>query len=114
MMNEHSRLITCILPKGAGRTVMAALKSRYGIITANTNFARGVGRLTPLAHRGVGEQTEKEVLTVVVSESEAEEVFTFIYHEAHINRPHGGLMYIHPLQQSIPFSLPDRPEEEST
>ncbi len=114
MTREQSKLITCILPKGAARTIMAALKSRYGIITANMNFARGVGRLTPLAHRGIGEQTEKEILTVVVSEEQADEIFTFIYHEAHINRPHGGLMYIHPLQQSVPFSLPDIPVEEST
>ncbi len=93
---------------------MVALKSRYGIITANMNFARGVGRLTPLAYRGIGEQTEKEILTVVVSEAQADEIFTFIYHDANINRPHGGLMYMHPLQQNIPFSLPDIPEEEST
>jgi nitrogen regulatory protein PII len=94
--------------------MMVALKSKFGIITANINFARGLGRLTPLAYRGIGEHTEKEILTVVVPEAQADEIFTFIYHEAHINRPHGGLMYMYPLQQCIPFSLPHLQEEGST
>jgi hypothetical protein len=112
MKTERSKLITCILPKGTARQIMLSLKSKYGIITSSMNFARGLGRLTPLAYRGIGENTEKEILTVVVSESQADEIFTFIYHEAPINRPHGGLMYMHPLQQSIPFVLPDLPGEE--
>ncbi len=110
MKAESSKLITCILPKGNALQTMAALKSGYGIITANMNFARGVGRLTPLAYGGINEQTEKEILTVVVPEAQADEIFSFIYHEAQINRPQGGLMYMQSLQQSIPFSLPEIPE----
>ncbi len=112
MKIERSKLITCILSKGTARPIMLVLKSRYGVIASNINFARGVGRLTPLAYLGIGENTEKEIFTVVVSEAQADEIFTFIYHEVPINRPHGGLMYMHPLQQSIPFALPDLPEEE--
>ncbi|HDZ61898.1 MAG TPA: hypothetical protein ENH40_01975 [Nitrospirae bacterium] len=113
MTDKYSKLISCILPKGTASGVMQALKSKLGIITANMNFARGEGKLTPHAYRGIGEQTEKEILNVVVSEAQAEEVFTFIYHEANINRPHGGLIYMHELQHSIPFALPALPEEKS-
>ena len=82
------------------------------ITTANVGNARGVGRLTPLAYRGVGEQTEKEVLTVAVPGPAADEVFEFVYYEADINRPHGGLMYMGALSESTLFTLPDLPEEE--
>ena len=114
MMDDGSKLITCILPKGTAKALMASLKSKHGIITANMNFARGFGRLAPLAYRGVGEQVEKEIFTVVVSKAQSEEVFTFIYDEAQIDRPHGGLMYIHPLQKSLAFTLPHLPEEKAT
>lgn len=113
MTSERSKLIICDLPKGTARPVIAELKSKYGIIAANINFARGAGRRAPAAFRGIGEHAEKEILTVVVTESQADEIFTFIYHTAHINRPHGGLMYMHALQHSLRFELPDLPEEES-
>ena len=60
------KLITCILPKGAAMPVVEKLRAEMKITTANVGNTRGVGRLTPLAYRGVGEQTEKEVLTVAV------------------------------------------------
>ena len=111
-MTAPAKLITCILPPGTAKAVMLALKSQYGIITANMHFARGVGKLTPRSRWGIGEQTEKEILVVTVPEEQADEIFTFIYDEAHINRPHGGLMYMHPLQKSLALTLPDLPEEE--
>ena len=114
MKGERSKLITCILPKGTAKAVMVALKSKYGIITANMSLARGIGRFIPHTSRGIGEQTEKEILAVVVPETQADEIFTFIYHDARINRPHGGLMYMHPLRQSLSCTLPDLPEEEAT
>ncbi len=69
--------------------------------------------LTPLAYRGVGEQTEKELLTVTVPGKDADEIFEFIYDEAKIDRPHGGLIYMSRLDRVSAYSLPeDLPEEE--
>ena len=42
----------------------------------------------------------------------ADEIFEFIYHEARIDRPHGGLIYVTGLDRATPFVLPDLPEEE--
>jgi len=53
-----------------------------------------MGKLTPAKYRGVGEQSEKEVLTVVVEEAQADDIFEYIYHLADINRPHGGIIYM--------------------
>ena len=72
-----------------------------------------MGKLTPLAYRGVGEQTEKEILTVTVSSEDADEIFGFIHDEAGINKPHGGLIYMSNLDCVSAYSLPeDLPEEE--
>lgn len=109
--NTH-KLITCLLPKGVAPRIVKALKEEKGIYKANINSARGLGKITPLAYRGVGEQSEKEILNVVVENPLAEDIFEFIYHEADINRPHGGMMYQCDLQQATPFVLPELPEEE--
>lgn len=112
MNQTRHKLITCILPKGNAVNVAGKLKAEHGIMSMNINNARGVGKITPLAYRGIGGQSEKEILTVVIPESDADEIFEYIYEEANINRPHGGLMYIHPLNISTPFILPAIPDEK--
>lgn len=112
MKVDHRKLITCILPKGVAPGVLASLKEQWDIVTANINSARGIGKITPLKYRGVSDQSEKEILTVMVSAERADEVFDFIYFEADINRPHGGLMYMLALQSASAFQLPDLPAEK--
>ena len=108
----ESKLITCVLPHGHAMPVIRMLKSEFGLLTANVNHARGSGRLTPLAYRGAGEQTEKEIVTVVVSAQQADTVFTAIYKAAEIDRPHGGLMFQSPLHSASVYQVPeDLPEE---
>ena len=109
----RSKLITAILPKGIALAVIEKLKTEKQLTTANFNYARGTGRLTPVKYRGVGEQSEKEVLNIVVSAKQADEIFEYVYHEADINRPHGGIIYIEKLLMSTPFALPESVEEET-
>ena len=50
----------------------------------------------------------KEVLTVVAtSQKQADELFEYIYHEAKINRPHGGIIYMAKLSMASIYTLPD-------
>ena len=105
------KLITAILPKGRDKELVRKLVHDLKIQSVNINYARGLGRITPLRHRGVGETTEKSIVTVLVDEDRAEEVFEFIFFEADINRPHGGLMFQQPLLASTAFELPDLEEE---
>lgn len=105
------KLITCILPKGVAHEMVEKLKDEHELMTSDIKTARGVGKITPLAYRGLGAQTEKEILTVVVSADSADEIFEYIYHEANINRPHGGIMYIYPLSQATRYEVPALPEE---
>lgn len=108
----NDKLITCILPKGLAISVLNKLRDEKGINRANINSARGMGKITPLAYRGVGGQAEKEILNVIVKEAEADDIFYYIYEEADINRPHGGIIYMSQLGASTPFTLPDLPKEE--
>ena len=87
------------------------LKHDHGIVSANIKNARGVGRITPLAYRGVGEQSEKEILTVAVAAARADELFEYIFRVAQIDQPHGGIMYLHGLARGTAFTLPQIPEE---
>jgi hypothetical protein len=109
---ELEKVITCILPKGKAMPVLKLLVEERGLTTIDIHYARGVGRITPLRHRGIGETSEKEILTVSIPSAEADELFEYIYNIAEINRPHGGLMYMHALSASTLFNLPDLPEEE--
>ncbi|MDX1582505.1 MAG: P-II family nitrogen regulator [Thermoanaerobaculia bacterium] len=107
-----SKLISCILPPGIAYDVLEALKSEKEITEANVNNARGMGHLTPLAHRRrIGSETEKEILTVIVPAERADELFAFIFERAEIGRPHGGIIFMNDLVRATPFVLPDLPEE---
>ena len=112
ILQEKQKQIFCILPKGIALNVAKRLKEVFGIMTTNISNARGVGKITPLAYRGIAGQSEKEILSVAVAAAIADEIFEFIYQEADINRPHGGIMYMHTLQRSTAFELPEIPEEK--
>ena len=105
------KLIMGILPKGIGLDVLKKLRDEKGIITANVDSARGMGHLTPQAHRGIGEQSEKEILNVVIEADRADEIFEYIYETGEINKPHGGLILMTRLQKASPYILPDLPDE---
>jgi nitrogen regulatory protein PII len=110
--DTRKKLITCIVPHGRALPVLKALQDEYGIITVNIYRARGTGRMTPLAWRGLGETTEKDIMSVVVDEDKSEEIFGFIYESAAINQPHGGIIFQQGLRSSTDFSLPEIPVEE--
>ena len=109
---QPHKLITAIRPKGRDKVLVRRLVKEQGINSVNVNYARGLGRITPLHHRGVGETTEKAIVTVLVEEARADEVFEFIYYEANINQPHGGLMFQQPLLANTLFTMPDIEEEQ--
>jgi hypothetical protein len=112
MLVENQKEIFCILPKGVALGVVKRLKEVHRIMSSNISNARGVGKITPLAYRGIAGQSEKEILSVIVSGNIADELFEFIYHEADINRPHGGIMYMQALQATTEYSLPEVPDEK--
>jgi len=112
MNYNHQKLITSIMPKGVGRKVLLGLRKDHGINTGNINGARGAGMYNPMARRGIGEQTEKEMLTVVVPEEKADEIFAYIYALAEIGEPHHGIIFQSDLLHASNYKVPDNIEEE--
>jgi len=109
----QQKVITCVLPKAKAGPVLKVLVRERELSAVDIHYARGVGRITPLRHRGIGETAEREVLTVAVPAEQGEELFEYIHELAEINRPHGGLMYMHALNTATGFALPgDLVEEE--
>ncbi|HEY5700625.1 MAG TPA: hypothetical protein VIT83_00880 [Gammaproteobacteria bacterium] len=108
---DSHKLITAIVPAGKAGPVVQKLRAEKSIITANVQHARGLGHLVTETRRGLGAQSEKDVLTVVVSAEEAESIFEYVYFEAGIDGPHGGIVVMSKLHAATAFSLPDVPEE---
>jgi nitrogen regulatory protein PII len=107
------KLITCFLPLGVATPLAKSLKAEKGLATAHVSNARGVGKLTQTEHRQLGDQTEKQILRVVVPAEDADDVFEFIYFEAGIDKPHGGLILMSRVDNFVPLILPDDiPEED--
>lgn len=106
--DTEARLITCVLPKGAGKPVLEALHNR-GVTTANLCFARGSSIGDLIEKSGLPLQEEKEILTVAVSKKDADEIFEFVAETAQVDRPGGGIVYMGELRKSVPFVLPDLP-----
>ncbi len=99
-MIAKQKLITCIVPEANAAQGAAALREKYDLQSINKHFARGVGKSSPLIKRGLGEKTEKVVLKVVVEAAIADEVFEFLFNEADIDRPQGGLIYMNGIRSS--------------
>jgi hypothetical protein len=106
------RLITAILPKGEGGKLVQKLKEEKNIITANTGRGRGVGRMAPLKYRSVGGQSEKDIVSVVVTAQNSDEVFEYIYRQQKIDTPHAGILYVSKLNMASIYLLPSGMEEE--
>lgn len=111
MAKERHKMITCLLPKGKGIAVLKILKDELNVVSAHFNHARGSGIFTTENKWGIGQQVEKDVVQVIISEKRADEIFDFLYERAEINQPHGGFMYMAGLENSTSFELPKLPEE---
>ncbi|MDT8375514.1 MAG: hypothetical protein RQ867_02120 [Mariprofundaceae bacterium] len=108
-MATRQKLITCIVPEANAAKGAAALRDKYDLQTISQHYARGIGKSSPLIKRGIGEKTEKVVLSVVVDTAIADEVFEFLFREADIDRPQGGLIYMNVIR-STAFTAIDLPE----
>ncbi len=113
MTNDSHKLITCIFSKTVAMPMLRRLKDEKGITACKINNARGIGRFTHSRERRLGDVTEREILEVVTSAKRADEIFEFIFFEADMNQPRGGIIFMTSLGRTSHFELPDLPEEVS-
>lgn len=110
-MQKQTRLITCVLYCGGGDKVLQALHKR-GFNTTSLSKGRGSAIGDPADAKGRSLQFEKEIITVVVEADQVEEIMEHIFDIAEIDRPYGGFLYVEKLYRSVPYVLPDLPDEK--
>lgn len=95
------RSITAILPGHVCKIMAERLLKERAIMTANISHARGHSVVSGLVSE------EMEVLNVIVDEDIADFIFEFIYFEAGIDKPHGGIMFQEHIHKAADYLLSD-------
>ena len=111
------KLITCVLNgkniDGEG-DLLHALYEEKKITRANSIKCRGFASLFDAKTVGDGlpEPRFARIIEVIVPETEADDVFDFIYEKAELGKPGAGVVYMASLLGASSYSLPrDVPQE---
>ena len=95
---ENFKMITCIIQRGkAEKAVKAALEA--GAEGATIFYARGTGVRQKLGVIGKLIQPEKEVILVVIKESQEETVFKALAEAAELDKPGHGIAFVHGIEK---------------
>ena len=100
------RLITCIVQRGLGDTIVQAARDA-GAQGATVYFANGSGVRERLGMLGVAVAVEKEVVNIVVGAEQLDVVFDNVYLVGQLNTPGMGFMYVTPLEKAATYIPPD-------
>ena len=103
--NKKEKRITCFLPKGTGVKMVELLHSEKNI--ASTNVHSGRGQKTAESVKEYGAWNEQDILTVIVDENRAEEIFEYIFFQGKLNKPGGGFIFQSNLNRATSFKLPE-------
>jgi nitrogen regulatory protein PII len=105
----QAKIITCILPdEGQDMALLKALRTEKGVIAANTFQCRGFGvqlRRRYMGKRQIADYSVRMV-TVVVQEDLADDLFEYIYYQVNFDHPCPGLIYQGNLLTTTPYTLP--------
>lgn len=106
---EDCKLISCILPDdGTARSLIQKLRDEKKIKRAFGTNCMGLAVLAD-AKTKFGELPQPTLVKrvdVVVLSKDANELYDFIYNQASIDRPQGGIMWMSDLGLASPFDLP--------
>ena len=107
---EPCKLISCVLPDDGGdKRLMRTLRDEKGVIRAHSTSCLGLAILADARTR-FGELPEPALVRrvdVVVAATEADALYDYIYQQARIGRPNGGVIWMGALHLASPFELPD-------
>ena len=99
-------MITCIVQRGSGDNIVRAAQAA-GAQGATIYYARGGGMRERLGVLGVCVEVEKEVVNILVSSDQQDEVFNSIYLAGKLDTPGMGIAYITPLDKAATYVPPE-------
>jgi nitrogen regulatory protein PII len=95
-------LITCIVQRGSADKIVAAAQDA-GAQGATTYYGRGSGIRERLGILGLAIEVEKELISIVVADDQADRVFEKMYFAGELNVPGMGIIYITRLEKAATF-----------
>ena len=100
-------LITCVINNDRSDVVLQAARNAGAITGAISYQARGYGVRERLGLLGIAVETEKEVISILVSSEQRDTVCNSIYRVANMDTPGHGYLYITPLERFATYMPQD-------
>ena len=107
-------LLTVVAQAGLSEKILKAARDAGATAGAVGHHARGIGVRERLGILGVAVETEKDVISILVSNEQRDLVFDTIYRAAGLDTPGRGVIYVTPVEKAatyIPESIMQRMKE---
>ena len=106
----EASVITCIVQRGLADKIVKAAQDA-GAQGATVNYAQGVGVRERLGIMGLAIEVDKEVITIIVANDQADRVFETMYLAGNLDTPGMGIMTLAALEKIatyVPLELVER------
>ncbi len=104
MRASAQKCIVLITEPGRGTPLIEKLFA-HGLTMLDLHHARGSAIGGPIDRKGVPVVLEQEIVTCVVAEQKADEVFALIHELGKVDQPGGGFMYMQDLARGTQMSI---------
>lgn len=101
-------LLTCVVQSGLSEVILKAARDVGAMAGAISHHAKGIGVRERLGILGVAVETEKEIISILVSSEQRDLVYDTLYRAANLDVPGRGFIYLTPLEKAstyIPRSM---------
>jgi nitrogen regulatory protein PII len=105
-------LITCVVDAGQVDDILVAIRD-VGARGAIVSHGRGWGTRERLGALGVAVETEKDIVTILVSSDQQDIMFDTVYRAGNLDVPGRGVVFVTPLDKAatyVPKAIRDRLE----
>ena len=99
-------LITCVVQRGKADDVVRAAQDA-GAQGATVYYGQGSGVRERLGLLGLAIDVEKEIITILVAEDQADRIFERMYFAAELDVPGNGIIYMTQLDKATTYIPPD-------